>query len=470
MRPSNSSADDGRTRGFGPADRTLEVLASLRVRTPLWQALVLAAVVALSLGSSWHPGTYSSGALLGVLTAAVLLGAAILALRFRAATSIATVVWPLGVVGSALMNVAPGLNPDSSAAIDGLGAVLAAACLLLTIVPLRGRAWLIAGVAAAANLALVRIDWGYVHIDVFWFIQGATQALLEGHNPYGAWYPTTTPQLAAAHFPYGPGLLLLAAPFRLAGDVRAASAAAMVLLFLCVALLARRHLGELESARCLALALALPFAPFMIFQAWPEVYPVAGIAMWLVLRDQHRWWGALALGVALCTVPTPAVLLVLPWLWWRSARLEIVVAAGVAVAVAAPFAVWAGVGNFVSDTAGLQLSLATRVDAISVNAMLWHLGRAFLPWWAGVGVTAGGLVVFAISGKRDWSSALLLGATVTLVAFLTAKWAFFDYYFIVAYGLVLSLSLARPVGWRDPGPGAPSVPVPTRESTPMGLN
>ena len=303
---------------------------------------------------------------------------------------------------------------------------------------------LMAAIGAGTDLALAtsRMVWGQAGIDVFWFTQRSTERLLHGLNPYGMAYPTTTPGLLSAHFPYGPALLVLAAPFRLLGDIRLANAAAMMLLFACIAVLARRHFGDVTAGRYVALSLALPFSPFMIVQAWPEVYPVTGVALWLVLRPRHPQWAVLALGTGLCTVPTALPLVVFAWLWWRDARREINLAVLVALLICVPFALWAGVGKFIADTVLLQLRLAPRTDALSINGLLAHLGRPLLPGWVGVSVSAVCLGAFAIWGTREWDGALLMGAVLTLLAFVTAKWAFFDYYFIVAVGIVLALAFA----------------------------
>jgi hypothetical protein len=141
-------------------------------------------------------------------------------------------------------------------------------------------------------------------------------------------------------------------------------------------------------------------------------------------------------------VPTALPLLVFVWLWWRDARREITLAVLVVLVVCVPFALWAGVGKFIADTVLLQLRLAPRPDALSINGLLAHLGRPLLPGWAGASLSAACLAAFALWGTREWDSALLMGAVLTLLAFVTAKWAFFDYYFIVAVGLVLALVLA----------------------------
>ena len=416
------------------------------VAIPLWQALALASLASVALGSAWREGTYSNAALLAVAFGLLAGGGAVIARRRPVAAGMPFWIWPLAVGGLALMNLAPGLDPGSSPTQAALSVLLSGVAVVLCLVPLHGRAMLLAMIGAGTDLALAssQMVWGKAGIDVFWFTQRSAERLLHGLNPYGMAYPTTTPGLLSAHFPYGPALLLVAAPFRLLGDIRLANAAAMMLLFACVAILARRHVGEAAAGRCLALALAMPFSPLMIVQAWPEVYPVAGVALWLVLRPRHLRWAVLVLGAGLCTVPTALPLVVFPWLWWRDARREVTLAVLVALLICVPFALWAGVGKFLADTVLLQLRLAPRSDALSINGLLAHLGRPLLPGWVGISVSAVCLGAFALWGTREWDAALLMGAVLTLLAFVTAKWAFFDYYFIVAVGLVLALAFADP--------------------------
>ncbi len=412
---------------------------------PLWQGLALACLAAVSLGSAWRQGTYSNAALLAILVGLPAGVAAVIAQRGSSPT-VPGWIWPLVVAALALSNLAPGLDPGSSPTAIALTVVLAFVASALCFVAWGRAARLMAAIGAGTDLALAasRMVWGQAGIDVFWFTQRSTERLLHGLNPYGVAYPTTTPGLISAHFAYGPALLLLAAPFRLLGDIRMANAAAMMLVFVCIGILARRHVGDAAAGRCLALAIAMPFSPFMIVQAWPEVYPVAGVALWLVLRPRHPRWAVLALGTGLCTVPTALPLLVFPWLWWRDARRGITLAVLVALLICVPFALWAGIGKFIADTVLLQLRLAPRTDALSINGLLAHLGRPLLPGWAGISLSAVCLAAFALWGAKEWDAALLMGAVLTLLAFVTAKWAFFDYYFIVAVGIVLALALADP--------------------------
>ncbi len=188
---------------------------------------------------------------------------------------------------------------------------------------------------------------------------------------------------------------------------------------------------------------------------------MTAIAGWVLLRDRHRRWSIVVLGLGICTVPTPLPLLVLPWLWWQEARREITLAVLIAVTLCVPFAAWAGFGNFFHDVVVVQLLAPTRLDALTVDALLAHLHRGFLIAWVGILASGILLMMAAVAGPRRWDAAFLLGGVLSTAIFLTAKWAFFDYYFIVVYAVLIGLSLAS-----DPAAVGSGAPISTGHLTP----
>ena len=91
----------------------------------------------------------------------------------------------------------------------------------------------LAGVSLV-GLTAAGMFWGSADIDVFTALQGAAEALIHGHNPYGPvfryfvevkpnLFRTVAPNFVWGHFPYGPIVPLLAVPGRLLGDVRVMS-------------------------------------------------------------------------------------------------------------------------------------------------------------------------------------------------------------------------------------------------------
>jgi len=413
----------------------------------LW---VLATIVLLASGCAVNGGEFSPLGIALVIAACPAAVASIALWGARSGRPTGPLVWSAAVAVLALTNLSLDTASGHLAAAAGLAVVLAIAGVLLcsaTTERLR-RASLALATLCDLGLVAVRARWAAAYIDVFSHIQGPTQQLLLGHNPYAASYPSTTPGVTTFHYPYLPGLLLLSAPFRLIGDVRLADAAAMVLIIWSVAVLARRYSGPERAGAIAAVAVTMPFLPYMVVQAWPEIFPVAGVALWLLLRDQRVRWGVASLAIGLCVVPTVLPLLVFSWLWWGKARGEVTAAVFLAGLLCVPFALWAGVGHFIADTLLFQLRLPVRLDALSINGLLAHLGLPLMPGWAGIVFSFLVLVLMSRWRERSWDAALMLGSILTLVVFLTAKWAFFNYYFIVACGLVFSLALVRRQGSR----------------------
>lgn len=291
------------------------------------------------------------------------------------------------------------------------------------------------------GVILQHLRWGRAPIDVFDFSQRATLQLLRGRDPYAAAYPTTTPHLVHAHYFYWPAVLLLSIPGRLVGDIRVSNLVAAVALIAAVTVLAHRHGGPEQAWRCLALCLTLPFFPLMILLGWAEIYTIAAIVLWLVLRERHRTVSILILGVGVATIPTAWPLLALPFLWWRRSRMEILAAILVAAAICLPFAIWDGPSSFLAATLWTNLHLPPRPDGLDLDAAVVRLTGAWLAGWLWPAVAGIVLVLVARARPRGWPQAFYLGSAFLAIAFLYAKWAFFNYYFLVTMGVVLGIAL-----------------------------
>ncbi len=440
-----------RSSGDGAGRRSPAVALVWPSRT----TVVLGVIAAIACGCAVSAGQYSPLAL------ALVGGAAAAALLLSGAPTggASPRTWAFAAVIAAVGNLSPGLLPyptpgGPSALTTSAGAVsvalslaLAASVAAVILGPAPGLRRGGLAVAVAADMGLIALGWHWGHsgVDMFSMTQGGAAALLHGHDPYLALFPEQTPPLAHVAYGYGPGLLLLTAPGRVLGDVRSAGLAALVALIAGVAVLARRHGGPEAAWRCLAVLLALPLLAHLVDSAFPEVYPAAAVAGWLVLRRRHPRWAVAVLGLGLATVPTAAPLLVLPWIWWRRTRREISWAAGVALGLCLPFALWTGVSRFVSATVLLYLRLSSVPWDLTLNGLVWHLSGHWLPGWVGVAVGGGALLAMAGFGRRRWRSALDLGATLMLAAVLVAKFAGLGAYFLTVTGFVLVLALTPPL-------------------------
>lgn len=297
--------------------------------------------------------------------------------------------------------------------------------------------------AASMNLTILveHVRWGRAPIDVFDFAQRASLQLLHGQDPYLLAYPTTTPNLPLAHYPFWPGVFLLSIPGRLVGDVRVSNLLAAAALIAAITILANRHGGAQLGWRCLALCLTLPFWSLMIRQAWAEIFFIAAVALWLALREHHRTIAVLILGVGMATVATGLALLLLPFLWFRRARLEILAALVPALVICLPFVFWVGPAHFLSYTVLTQVHLPPRPDGLDLDSAWVRLTDTWLPFWAWPVVSGVALVLMARTLPQTWSNAFYRGATFVVIAFLYAKWAFFNYYFLVVIAVIAAMAL-----------------------------
>ncbi len=174
--------------------------------------------------------------------------------------------------------------------------------------------------------------------------------------------------------------------------------------------------------------------------AWVDTYSVALFVLWAALRRRRGILASLALGASLATKLTIAPALIPFWLWSSKVRREGAIAILVAAAIALPFAIATGVGEFVQDVIGVYVDLPTRFDALTVNGYLYQHGQGSLDGW--VGVMAVVLVACLILWRkpRDLSDSFVSSALLLTISFFFAKQAFINYYFIPITLLLVALA------------------------------
>jgi len=399
------------------------------------------AVGAMGLGVLWSFGNFSH---LGLLLVLVATGLALLALggdHWRQGRG----WWVLITLGCGITNVLYIRHihhlPD-----------LQVLCALLLTVLTGAAAWLprgrlsrvllaLAGISLVA-LTAVGITWGSADIDVFTALQGAAKALIQGHNPYGpvfryfvevkpGLFRTVAPNFVWGHFPYGPIVPILAVPGRLLGDVRVMSMVCVLATVTGLWRLAEQGDATSDAHRLVALALAAPLWVGMVHQDWVDVYMMVGIVWWLALRRDHRGWATVALTAGVMVKFTSLVLLLPAFLWSKRGRREIVLAVLLSLVLMVPFAVITGVGTFVYSLVGYQLDLPFRTDSLSLAALLYHMTRIKLPTVFPFLPLAVGAAWVAWRGRpRSEGDLALQAGLMNVAAFILAKQAFFNYYFI----------------------------------------
>lgn len=267
----------------------------------------------------------------------------------------------LGAVGAAIRPFAKDVTVTW---LFWTGTALLAVSTVLTWVTLRRPAvaanrvgWAGLG-AAAVGLAAVVPGSLRPRIDVWVLLQNAAEGFLSGRNPYTLAFPDAPRGQTTECFTYLPGSFLLGAPGRLAGDVRWAELAVLLVGWLALVVAVRRRasgradaisqMPPLLTAPVLALAtfaLVMPATVRVVQQSWTDSLLVGLVllAVALVVGD-HSTWAMLPLAVALATKQHVVLLLPLVLIWWGWRRCLLVIAGAAVICapwlLAAPARMW----------------------------------------------------------------------------------------------------------------------------------
>ncbi|MEO8797751.1 MAG: hypothetical protein ABI551_07695 [Polyangiaceae bacterium] len=296
-------------------------------------------------------------------------------------------------------------------------------------------------------------------IDV-WSVQTkASEAFSKGLNVFTAvGTPNTQPGVAGATIPYvyPPFQIYLSwIGWRLFGDVRFAMLAGVVVAGAAMRFIARR--GEpllaptsaeslLEDAPALFLWLT-PKLLFVLEQGWTDTFEITFLSLFLAAYIKRRTWlAAVMLGLTLSTkqtmvwvVPMAALMLGLTFRQW-------IVTAVTGVVLAFPYVIW-DFKAFKFAVVDFQSLLPPRSDGLTLTN--WYakknaekLGGATLAF--ALAGTVAGVAMWRL--RRSPSLFASSIALVYLVFFAFNKWAFANYYYLVA-GLA---ALAAAASFNDP--------------------
>jgi hypothetical protein len=294
-------------------------------------------------------------------------------------------------------------------------------------------------------------------IDVFTITTAALDHLAAGRNPYPqAYLDIYGGRYGYAASPnYWPGLFYALLPFRvLAGDFRFGLVAANAL---CAWLLARLAGASDDfsgaGARDALLWLSFPISFFVLEQAWIDsllILALAGIAHGLTRR---RWAVAgLSAGFLLGTKQYGLIAAwITLWYVWRAGgpkpalRFGAFAAAVFGVCVI-PFLLW-DPQSFLLNSVRIYLEQPLRADSLSWPTFFLRELHWVPPGGlrSALGVAGFALLIpLALLNRRpqprpaDWAAALALAYAWT---FLEMKNAFCNYYYLIAFLLVLTLCL-----------------------------
>lgn len=324
---------------------------------------------------------------------------------------------------------------------------LVAVVVLPTLGLLSGRRWLRRGALALSSLGQVLVivtswDLGPRPLDVMNFLQGATQRLLGGLNPYG----TTTPLTpytgyhgpAAVPFDYGPAAVLNLVPGRWLGDVRLMQVVFAVLFVVCVGFLA----PDGRRWKVMAMTALLPLTLPMILYGFVDLPPIALFALWLLVREKKAVLAAAILGLALAGKPSAAPVLLVMFVWLPADRRRILAGVAVTALIVVPFALWTGLGRFYQDVVSNLAAQPPRLDSLTLEAFLHSYSLPLIPGFVSIFVVGITTLLVLSWRPRDLSECLLGGGIIAMVIFLFAKVAYLNYYYTVAAFIILAVAAA----------------------------
>ncbi|WP_241831580.1 glycosyltransferase [Parafrankia soli] len=350
--------------------------------------------------------------------------------------------------------------------------------------PAHGRAaggrvfWAVLGLALAAGVATVAAA-PQPRIDVFHLLQVSTSGLARGTNMYRQqWAPDRAGYTAGGLFdvyPYLPGTSLLLAPFRwVLGDVRYGLLAALALAAVAGRALARRrdvaradavaghgsgvepdtdpdlrvgdpgfgvggHGGAAVAAGLLPLlVVVLPESMYALQQSWTEPLLVALLAVmvWAVAAGRTAP-AVVAFALALASKQHVALLVPLAACWPSFGPRRTLAAAGLGVAVVAPWVI-AAPGDFVDDAVRTNLGYEVLNHSLSIPGWAHHFGITL-----GFGATA---VVLGAAYLLAWrarggAAGFCAGSALVLLALdVMNKQTFFNHYTLPMGLLVLAVA------------------------------
>jgi hypothetical protein len=287
-------------------------------------------------------------------------------------------------------------------------------------------------------------------IDVFVSQSAAGSGLLEGKNVYTMQMPSPyEPGKLIPNYGYPPSVIYCnGVSWLLFKDVRAVWVICDVLAALLMYLLAWRfNPGEKGRRLCQLLPLTFLFLPrslFVIEQSWTEplvVVSLAGFALAAASGRSPALIGAL-LGLWLSSkqyvvLAIPAVLKLRRW---RATTWICAIAVGLALAL--PFAIWdfaamkANIFDFFVKSEG-------RADALSLYGLLLALRVQLSAAVTGVVVALlwiGGIAWFTWKMPRNLAGMLFAAAGMWIFFFLLGKQAFANYFYLVAFTLLLAVA------------------------------
>ena len=212
--------------------------------------------------------------------------------------------------------------------------------------------------------------------------------------------------------------------------------------------LARRcNPGEKGARLCQLLPLTFLFLPrslFVIEQSWTEPLVVVSMAGFALAVESGRWpaltGGLLGLWLSSKQYTVLAIPMVLKLRRWRPATWICAVAVGLALVL--PFAIW-DFRAMMENVLYFFLKSDARADALSLYGFAVALGAPSSAGWIGAVVAClwiGGVAWFTWKMPRNLAGMLFAAAGMWILFFLLGKQAFMNYFYLVAFTLLLAVA------------------------------
>jgi len=439
------------------------------------RALVLLTLSAVALGHALQiaNGFYDAAALAWLTGALAFCVAGVLSLRStvpaanaggasRRQITILRAVMAAGIAwqAAALLTTSPGIYLDEKAniAIFRTGVLVEAALIAAGVCAIRPfrRLWFPALLVAQLAVGVWMLQASPTpRIDVVVVHRTAIDALLQGSNPYritfrniyGADSGFYNPQMVAGDrvmfgYPYPPLSLLLAVPGQVwAGDYRYAELAALVIAAGFIGYAQPTFTGQLAAS----LLLTSPRVFFVLEQGWTEpiaLLLLAATVFCLARKPTLAPWvgGLLLVTKQYLALAGPLALRFAASLGGQWRRF-VLVAAGAALVVTLPFALWHP-RAFMDSVVLLQIREPFRIDSLSYLSWAaragWGTGSLVWPI-AAAGVT---LIVGLLRTPNTPTGFAASLALSSLAMFVFGSKAFCNYYFFVIGALCCAIAAA----------------------------
>ncbi len=276
------------------------------------------------------------------------------------------------------------------------------------------------------------------HIDAWAAQQSGVAYLSRGQNPYthvnvADTGPTNLPRVP---YVYPPTQLYLTLPaYLLGGDVRYGMLAAVVLSGFLLRFIVRRGGRTLPAFAEDAPALFLWLTPklfFVIEQSWVDpIQLMLIIAAAAAYLEKRTTLSAVLFGLVLTSKQTMFWVVGIAGLTLGFTRKQWLIIGGVGVAMVLPFALWS-FADLRFSIYDVLSGLPPRVDALTFNNWVWHRWQLAIPGGLAfvLAAVAVGLTAWKLRGSKESFGVAV--AMTYLLFFAFNRWAFANYYFLIA--------------------------------------